>query len=143
MGRCGIDLVREAGMNEGIVRVLSSGRIVCNVEELILKILHVANAMFVESFLPDVAPELIAHREGEAAFDELCRAFDGLRGREKNMKMVRHDDKTVEEIAPLFAITKEDGKAEFGVCSSLENAKTIVSDRGESKGLRLDAHRQI
>ena len=86
-------------MNKWMIFIPFSCRVVCDLEELILKVFEIADAVFVESVLPDVALELVADCEGEAAFDELGGTLDGFGGREENVKVVRHDDETVEEVA--------------------------------------------
>jgi len=141
---CGlwVDILRKGGVNERVVRVALSRGVVCDVEELVVKVFPVANAVFMETFLPDSSLELIAYREGEAAFNELRRTFDGFSGREENVKVIRHDDEAVEQVAALFPMAKEDGEEEFGVCGSLEDAKTVVGDGCESEGLGLEAHGQ-
>jgi hypothetical protein len=68
-------------VNKWVFDVSFSRRIVSDIEELILEVFEIANAVFVESFLPDCALELVADCEGEASFDELRGAFDGFGGR--------------------------------------------------------------
>jgi hypothetical protein len=83
-------------------------RIGRDVTKLILKILGVANAVFMESGLPDLAAELSAQAVRKTVLDALDAALDGLiRGRaEKNMQMLRHDHEPMKEIAALVSIVE-------------------------------------
>ena len=53
-------------------------RIRGNIPKLSPKILPVANAMLVESNLPDFAMKLRPHLMGKPAFDALCAPLNGL-----------------------------------------------------------------
>ena len=68
-------------MNERVFDVPFSRRIVRDIEELILEVFEIADAVLVESFLPDCALELVADCEGQTPFDELHGTFDGFGGR--------------------------------------------------------------
>jgi hypothetical protein len=96
-------------------RIPFSRRIVCDIEELILEVFEIADAVFAESFLPDCALELVADCEGEAALDELRGTFYGIGGREESVKVVGHDYETVEKVAFLIAVSEEDREEKFGV----------------------------
>jgi hypothetical protein len=95
---------------------------------LILEVFEVADAVLVKAFLPDRALELVADCEGEAALNELCGTLDGFGGGQKGVKVIGHDDKAVEEVTFLIAVSKEDREEKFGVCGSLEDAVAVVGD---------------
>jgi hypothetical protein len=135
-----IKFVRKSCMDEGMVFISFSRGIVGDVEELIVEVLKVANAVFVKAFLPYLPFVLVADCEGESTFDELGGFFNRFGRSEKNMKVVRHDDETVEEVAGLFSVSEEGGEKDFSVCGPLEEADAVVCDGGEGVGLRLEAH---
>ena len=68
-------------MNVRIVREMSTGGILSDVTQLIVEIARVGDAVGVVARLPDFASELFSCGEGEAAFDELRAALDGVVGR--------------------------------------------------------------
>ena len=96
-------------MDEGVTFESFSRRIVDDVKELIVEVLKVANSVFVKAILPYLALVLVPDCEGKSTFDELGGLFNRFGRGEKDMKVVRHDDETVEEVAVLFAVAEEGG----------------------------------
>jgi hypothetical protein len=81
-------------------------RIGRDVTKLISKILHIANAVLVESRLSDFPAKLSAPAMRKAAFDALGTTLDGLAGRrsQQNMQVFGHDHEPMQKIAALVAI---------------------------------------
>lgn len=66
-----IDVVEIFGVDVGMVFVLFADRIVCDVDELVLEIFLVSNAVFVIAAVPDFSRGLLADCEGVSALDVL------------------------------------------------------------------------
>mgnify|MGYP001599632765 CR=1 FL=1 len=109
MQGCGVEAVCVASVDVQVVDAVFAGRVVGNVLELALVVIDVGDAMGMIAVLPDFALKVFADGVGEAPFDELDAAFDGLVGSgcQKDMKMVGHDDEAVESIAGLIAVAEE------------------------------------
>lgn len=92
-----------------MVNQSSSMRIGSDVFKLISKILFVANAMFVESCLPDLSAKLCPQAMRKAALDALGATLNRLTGErsEKHMQVFRHDDEPMEEIATLIPVAEQ------------------------------------
>ena len=78
MGRDWVDFVGVVGVDVGVVLQVSAGGILGYVTQLILEVFCVADAVLVEAGLPDSAWRFEWEGVGEAAFDALGAAFDGL-----------------------------------------------------------------
>ena len=66
-----VDAVEIFGVDVWIVFVLFAGWVISDVDELILEVAIVSNAVFVITAMPDFAWRLSAGREGVSAFDVL------------------------------------------------------------------------
>ena len=93
-----VDAVEIPGVDVWIVFVLLTGRIICDVNELILEVIVVPNSVFVVSTVPDFSGCLLTCSEGVAALDVLnalcCRfVYDGCN---QNVDVIGHDDETVQ-----------------------------------------------
>jgi hypothetical protein len=66
-----IEAVKISRMDVGIVFVLFADWIVCDVDELILEVVFVSNAVFVIAAVPDLSGCLLACGEGVSTFDVL------------------------------------------------------------------------
>lgn len=88
-----VELIQVASMHEGMARQSPLLRIRRNVVKLILKILSVANAVFVESCLPDFPAKLSAQAVRKATLDALGATLNGLirRRSQQSMQVFRHD----------------------------------------------------
>jgi hypothetical protein len=69
--RDGIDAIQEFGVDVGIVFVLLASWIVCDIQELISKVVGVSYAMVVIAGVPDFSWGLLAYCKGVSAFDVL------------------------------------------------------------------------
>ena len=77
--------------------------------------------MFVIAVLPNFTLVKLSKDKGQAAFDQLRAALDGLFWREDAVDTIGHDDKRVEEEFLSLAIAGKSGSCEFGVFGSLED----------------------
>lgn len=116
--------------------------VVGDVEELVVVVASICDAMLVVAALPDLSGEVLANCEGEASLDQLDAAFDGVivGWRDQDVNVVGHDDEAVESKATLFAITREGIQHEVGVCGALEYATALMGDRGYGEGFGLNAN---
>ena len=114
-------------------------RIRCNVPELSPKILPVANAMFVESNLPDFAMILRPHLMRKPAFDALCATLNGLalRRSEQDVDMIRHDNEPMQCVSPLIPIVKERFDQQVGICRYHEQSASLESRSCERIGFHF------
>ena len=101
-------------MHEGVVFEVPEFGICRDVSDLVSEIAFIPDAMFMKTWLPDFTRKSISGLEGEAAFDALSAAFDGLigSGREQCVKVVRHDGEAMEEVAALITIAKKEFASE-------------------------------
>jgi hypothetical protein len=78
-----VDAVEISGVDVRIVFVLPTCRIALDIQELIVEILKVSDAMLVISAVPYLSGGLLAYCEGVSAFDVLnafrCRLVYGRR----------------------------------------------------------------
>ena len=72
----GVDEIWKIRVEVGIVFVLSASWIVCDVEELVVEVFGVSDAVFVVAGVPDFSWGLLARGEGVRTFDVL-NAFCG------------------------------------------------------------------
>jgi hypothetical protein len=123
----GIEAVEMFGVDVGIVFVLFADRIVCDVDELILEIVFVSNAVFVITAVPDFSRGLLARSEGVSALDVLnalcCWFVDD--GRDEDVSVVGHDDKAVKLEATFVTMLEERCDEEFGIGCALEVAMSL------------------
>jgi hypothetical protein len=120
-----------------IIGVFFSFWVVGDVEPLALKIVQITDAMLVIARVPDISVELLADREGEAAFDELkTSCSSSIDGRcDEDMDVIWHGDEGVESEAALITIAEEDFNHEFGVCSALKDAVALVGENRDGVSL--------
>ena len=94
---------------------------------------------------PDFAGVVFADGEGEAAFDELNAALDGVvgGGSEEDVDMVGHDGEGVEGEAALFAIAEERGEHDFRGRGALEDSEALMRDGSDGEGFGVDADAEV
>ena len=126
-----------------VAGVVFADWIVGDVGELVGVIRIVADAVLVISGVPDLAAELIANGEGEAAFDPLNGFGRGLGGGDEDVDVIGHDDESVEEEFTCVAVAEESGDEELRICGSLKYAPAVVGEDGDRVGLWLQAHRSL
>jgi hypothetical protein len=137
----GIEAVPVGSVDVGIVWIVFASRVICDVEELVLVVSCVGDAMGVIAALPDLAFDLVADGEGEATFNELDAAFDGLvrGGCDERVDVVRHDDEAVKCETGLIAVTEERVHHEIRVCGALKDAVTLIGDGRDGEGFGFDS----
>ena len=138
-------MVCEICVNVRMVLQVAAVGVFCDVVELVLEVVCVADSVFVVAGLPDFSCELFAHGVGVAAFDALDAAFDGLPcvGSDEGVQMLGHDGEAVELIAGLRAIVEEGLKEEFGIVSADEDGFALVRDESQGVGIRRWLHGEL
>jgi len=71
--------------------------VIGDVEELIVVVARIGDAVGVVAVLPNLSGMVIANGEGKASLDQLDAAFDGVivGGRDQDVNVVGHDDEAV------------------------------------------------
>lgn len=87
---------------------------------------------------PDLFVKAIPQSEGVTAFDQFDGTFDSVRGRQKHVDVLRHDDEAVEKKARLVTITEQRRDKKFSVGLRLEDAAALEGNR--SQRVRLKSH---
>ena len=84
-------------MDVGVILNVFACRVIGDVEELVVVVVRVCDAVGVVAVLPDFSREVFANGEGEAAFYQLDAAFDGVivGWRDEDVNMVGHDGEAV------------------------------------------------
>jgi len=124
-----------------VLNVFTCG-VIGDVEELIVVVAGIGDAMRMVAVLPDLSCEVVANGEGEASLYQLDAALDGvvLGRRDEDVNVLGHDDEAVKLKAALFAVTKERIHHEIGVCGPLKDAAAFVGDSSDGEGLGLNAN---
>ena len=76
--RDGIDLVGPFCVDVWVVLQIAAVRVLSYVIELVEEVFGISYAVLMEAWLPDCSGVFFAESVGEAAFDALGAAFDGL-----------------------------------------------------------------
>jgi hypothetical protein len=100
---------------------------------LVAEVFLIDNSVGVVILLPYLAGEILAHREGEPAFDQLGAAFDcnvWCWGKQ-DVDVVGHHDEGVELEFSGVSIAEERGNEEFSDGVALEDAASLVGDGSE------------
>jgi len=107
--------------------------------------MRIDDAVGVVPVLPDFAGVVFADGEGEAAFEELNAALDGVvgGGSEEEVDMVGHDGEGVEREAALFAIAEERGEHDFRGRGALEDSEALMRDCSDGEGFGVDADAEV
>jgi hypothetical protein len=116
--------------------------VIGNVEELIVVVARICDAMRVVAVLPHLSGEVIANGEGKASLYQLDAALDGVivGWRDQDVNVVRHNDEAVELKATLSAVSRERIHHEVSVCGALKDATALMGDRSDGKGFGLNAN---
>jgi hypothetical protein len=119
--------------------VLFARWIVRDVEELIVEVVGVSYAMVVVSGVPDFSLGLLAYCKGVSALEVLdalcCRLVYAWR--DKDVRVVGHDDEAVELEAVFCLMLEERLDEEFGVRCALEMAVSLEGQYGDGVGALL------
>jgi hypothetical protein len=138
-----VDLVGEVCVDVGVVFVLFAGWIVLDVEELVVEVIGVSDAVFVVAAVPDCSGDGFAGCEGVAAFDELnafcCGLIDGWS--DKDVNVVGHYYEAVELEAAFVAVLEEGVDEEFCVGCALEVAMLLEDRDRDGVGAQLLSYR--
>jgi hypothetical protein len=134
--------MRVVKVDVRVVQDVFAFGVVGDVEELIVVVVRVCDAVGVVAVLPDFSREVFANGEGEASLDQLDAAFDGviMGGRDQDVNMVGHNDEALELKATLFAVTRDCIHHEVAVCGALKDATALMGDRGDGEGFGLNAN---
>ena len=137
----GVEQVRVMEMDVLVILNIFAFWIVGDVQELIVVVASICDAMRVIAVLPNFSGEVVAHGEGEASFYQLNAAFDGVivGGCDQDVNVIGHDDEAVELKATLFAVTRECVQHKVGVCGALKNATALMGDSSDGEGFGLNA----
>ena len=94
---CGVEQMCVMEMNVRMILNAFAFWVIGDVEELIVVVACVCDAVGVVAVLPDFSREVFANGEGEASLDQLDAAFDGviMGGRDQDVNMVGHDGEAV------------------------------------------------
>ncbi len=134
-----IDAVDVFGVDVWIVFVFFTDWIVGDVEKLIVVVVCVSDAMVVVSAVPDLSRGLIAGGKGVSALDVLHALCCGLifGWSDERVRVVGHDDETVELEAVFVAMLEEGFYKEFGVGYALEVAMLLEGRDSDGVGALL------
>jgi hypothetical protein len=134
--------MRVVEMNVGVILHIFARRVIGDVEELVVVVVRVCDAVGVVAVLPDFFREVFAHGKGKAALYQLDAAFDGVivGRRDQDVNVVGHDDEAVEPEAALSAVARERIHHEVGVCGALKDATALMGNHGDREGFRLNAN---
>ena len=129
-------------MDVRVIRVFLANRIVEDISDLSGEVEFVRDSVSVIAVLPDFSGLVFAGGEGEAAFDELHAAFDGVvrRWSDDDVDVVGHDDEGIEKETSGIAVAEERRDEEAGDKGALEDAAAVVGDRGDGVGLEVLPH---
>jgi hypothetical protein len=70
--------MRVVEVDVGVILNVFACWVIGDVEELVVVVARVCDAMCVVAVLPDFSREVFANGEGEASLDQLDAAFDGV-----------------------------------------------------------------
>jgi hypothetical protein len=108
--------------------------LLCQITDVLLVIGGASDAMVAETSLPywTLVKELFAKRVRGAAFDELNRMLqsDGFGRGEQRVKMIGHQDETVEAITPLVSVAEQGFDKNLARWSNLEYGAAFPGTTG-------------
>ena len=94
---CGVEQMCVMEMNVRMILNAFAFWVIGDVEELIVVVACVCDAVGVVAVLPDFSREVFANGEGEASLDQLNAALDGVivGWCDQDVNVVGHDDEAV------------------------------------------------